>query len=155
MSDIALVWKPEDFEADIATADNDLVVSDDLETGIIDSLFTDRRLPAGAAPPSGPEYRGGWWGDSFQETEGDRDGSLLWTLAREKQAPDVLEKARVYARDALQWMTEDGVAERVEVATDFPRVEWLGIYVSVHKPDGSSIAFRYHYNWAAQALKRA
>lgn len=124
MSDIATVLlnTANTFSFDWAfdLAGPGLAVEDGLQSAVIISLFTDRRaeasdLPAGA---SGHDRRG-WWGDSFAEVEGDRIGSRLWLLAREKQTQATLLKARDYGREALQWLLDDGIAQGVLVSTSW------------------------------------
>jgi phage gp46-like protein len=155
MSDLMLAWNDDEAEADLVIDANDLALTDDLETAVIISLFTDARLPSDQELPVGETERRGWWGDTFADTAGDSVGSLLWTLSREKQVPAVLQKAGTYARAALRWLVDDGVASAVDVATEYPGDGWLTIAVTVTRPRLKPIAFRYAYNWAAQAAKRS
>lgn len=120
MSDITtnLVQSTQSFYFDWAIDPNGpgLDMDDGLQTSVIISLFTDRRaeasdLPAGA---NGADRRG-WWGDSFADVEGDKIGSRLWLLAREKQTQATLLKARDFALEALQWLLDDGIARQLTV----------------------------------------
>lgn len=123
MSDIAtqLVSDVSAFRFDWALGAPGLATDDGLQTAVVISLFTDRRADAADLPSgsSGADQRG-WWGDSFAEVEGDRIGSRLWLLAREKQTPATLLKARDYAKEALQWLIDDGIAREVLV-----QAEWV------------------------------
>lgn len=152
MSDIGLFWDL--GSADFAIEANDLATDDGLETAVSLSLFTDRRAEDGDALPSGDADRRGWWGDDFPAVDGDRMGSRLWLLARSKQTPDVLERAREYAREALAWLVEDGVAASVDATAEVVRTGFLGLTVTVYRPSGQSTRFRYDYNWEAQAARR-
>jgi phage gp46-like protein len=81
-----------------------LVMDDGLQSAVVISLFTDRRADANDLPTNAPGGdRRGWWGDSFGDVPGDRIGSRLWLLAREK------------AKEALQWLLDDGIASAVNV----------------------------------------
>lgn len=124
MSDIAtqLLADPNFFGFDwaIAPAGPGLAEDDGLQTAVVISLFTDRRAEASDLPADATgQDRRGWWGDSFAEVEGDRIGSRLWLLAREKQTQATLLKARDFAKEALQWLLDDGVARAVNVGTEW------------------------------------
>lgn len=154
MSDIALKF---DGTAvfDLEVASNDIATDDTLETAIFLSLFTDRRASDEDQLPEGEASRRGWWGDVFPNVPRDRIGSKLWLLGREKQMPQVVPRAQEYARDALQWLIEDRVAERVDVEAAIVSPGVLGIGVTVRRPAGDAVTYRYNYTWAAQAARRA
>jgi len=88
------------------------------------SLFTDARALPDEELPLGQTERRGWVGDEFMgvaDTAAGASadagwGSLLWLVLAGKAAPDVPERARFYAAQALQWMVDDGVVGRVDVA---------------------------------------
>lgn len=155
MADIALVMG--EWGGDIVIAGLDLAPDDGLETSVIISLFTDRRATSSEQIPvelPQSDFRG-YWGDVRPFVEGDQTGSLLWLLAREKQLPQTLAKAEQYCREALKWMLDDKVATRVDVATSYVAMGWMLIAIDIYRPDGSAVAYRYNYEWAAQAAKRA
>ena len=124
MSDIRTVQTPAHDPAhppqfDWLIKDHDLAGDDSLETAIILSLYTDRRaladdpLPDGlSAGQAGSDDRRGWWADAYAD---DKVGARLWLLEREKDTREVVNRARDYAEEALQWLVEDGLAERIEV----------------------------------------
>ncbi len=97
-----------------------LAVDDGLYTAVAISLFTDRLADAGDALPASQGNRRGWWGDVLAPEAGDLIGSRLWLLAREKEQPNVLRRAKEYAAEALQWLLDDGVARAVDV-----QAQWL------------------------------
>lgn len=74
------------------------------------SLFTWRR--AGPTDESDNPY--GWWGDSYPTVAGDRIGSRLYLLRREKNLAQVRERARDYALEALAWMRDDNLVTRID-----------------------------------------
>lgn len=153
MSDIAIIWT--ENGADIGIGPNDFATDDGLETAIYISLFTDARAPADADLPTAERDRRGWWGDIAPEVEGDRIGSLLWLLAREKQTTAVVARAEQYAREALEWLVEDRVASRVEVEAELVAEGVLGIGVRIYRPSSEPVRFRYEFAWERQAEKRA
>ncbi|TCS62594.1 phage GP46 family protein [Varunaivibrio sulfuroxidans] len=145
-----------------------LAVDGGLGTAIAISLFTDRRahpddiLPGDGAPRSGGRGGGdrrGWWGDGAPPVvdgapaEGDRIGSRLWLLGREKIVPETIARARTYVREALQWLIDDGVAARVDVAVEAAPGGVLAIAITVRRPTGAN--GRFDYVWRARADQTA
>lgn len=149
MSDFKLNYRGRFF--DIAVEANDLARTDDLESAVIVSLFTDRRVGREELPTLETD-RAGWWGDLFPELENDKIGSKLWLLMREKQDNATLARVVEYSKEALQWLIEDGVAESVEVAASYPERERLSLSVAIQKPQGK-VSFKYILNWKAEASK--
>lgn len=134
MTDLALIWDAAAHTGDLRVAGDDLAADGGVRTAVLLSLLTDRRAADGELP-AGESDRRGWWGDTLAP-EGDRIGSRLWLLGREARRPDVVLRAEEYAREALEWLVEDGVAERVDVAArDDGGV--LLITVDVHQPGGA------------------
>lgn len=84
------------------------------DTAIDMSLFTDRR----ATPDKvfKPELRRGWMGDTESPVNGREIGSWLWLLNQRRLTQDTLNEAISFARDALNWFVEDGVAKDIAVA---------------------------------------
>jgi len=128
---------------------SDFETHEGLETAIQISLFTDARVEADELPSWETEKRG-WWGDLFSSVPGDRTGSKLWLLAREKRLEDVPPRAEEYCREALAWLIEDGVAESIEVDVEI-QGQILAIGVTVKRPNAGDIRFSYQYAWNAQA----
>lgn len=154
MADIALVMG--EFNGDVIVDGLDLARDDGLETSVIISLFTDSRATPEQVPVELPQDDlRGYWGDVRPEVEGDTTGSLLWLLSREKQLPVILTRAEQYCREALAWMIEDKIATRVDVAAEYVATGWMLITVDIYRPDGDPVRYRYQYEWAAQAAKRA
>lgn len=133
--------------ADLMLADGDLAADAGLSTALILSLFSDRRAAADDALPDGTADRRGWWGDLAPLAEGYQLGSRLWLLAREKQVPVVLERARYYAEEALAWLVTSGVASRVSVVASVPRTGILGLAITIERP--AQGAATWHYQWDA------
>lgn len=148
MSDIALRWDV--YAGDLAIAGGDLATDDGLETAVILSLFTDRRAEDTDQLPDGHTDRRGWWGDVRPVVVDDRIGSRLWLLGREKQMESVLERAREYARQALEWLLIDQVAESIDVVAEFVRAGVLGLQVDIQRPSSDTVNFRFELVWSAQ-----
>jgi len=151
--DAALSFDGERMTGDLGVEAGRLALDDGLTTAIVVSLFTDRRARSDDAPPDGPQGdRRGWWGDLVAATEGDQIGSRLWLLAREKQLPSVVARAREYAAEALAWLVEDGIAAKIEVTAEVVRRGVLGIGIVIHRPGGATESHRYSYVWDRHAV---
>jgi phage gp46-like protein len=118
-----------------------------LETAVVISLFTDRRAESDDTLPGWSGDRRGWWADVYSEYENDRIGSRLWLLAREKTLPAVLERAKEYAREALAWMIEDGLAAEIHVEAERGRNDILGLSIDIVKPSRELVNFTYQDIW--------
>ncbi len=111
-----------------------------LDSAIIISLFTDAR----ALPTD--EYSGdprGYWADALTVTGETpvRLGSRLWLLRREKQIPATLRRAEQYAREALQWLIDDGIAQSIAIAASAPRNGVLLLDIQIdNKPFNYEVA---------------
>lgn len=133
--DIQLSDVPEGFDA----VARDVLGDNALNTAIYISLFTDARAEGGDLGD-----RRGWWGDEFGAF-----GSKLWTLLREKATDEVVDLAKVYAQQALKWLTDDGIAQTVEVQTERTGLYSISISVTVSKPNDRAENFRFAMNWQA------
>lgn len=126
---------------DLALGGYDLATEDGLRTAVIVSLFTDRRAEADDEIPDGGDDRRGWWADSI--------GSRLWLLARAKETPDTLARARAYAIEALQWLIDDGVATAVDVTAEWVRHGVLALRVAVTLADRDRFEDVFNYSLEA------
>jgi phage gp46-like protein len=143
---------------DLALAGPDLATDDGLVTAIIISLFSDARAKDDDVLPVAGADRRGWWGDALPEVAGDRIGSRLWLLAREKRLASVVQRARSYAAEALAWLVQDGIAAKVEVDAEVQAPDVLAIGVTVTRPGGPGRQ-RFDFVWDATtadvALRKA
>ena len=131
----------------------DLVAENTLRTAVILSLFLDRRADDDDILPNGSDDRRGWWADTVAPmteygiggglASGDRIGSRLWLLSREKTLPEVLRRAHDYAFEALIWLVDDGIARAVDVDATMPRPGLLALAVKIFLPDGQDRNFTY------------
>lgn len=137
-----------DFDADWLQDGAGLATDDGLETAVVLSLFTDRRANPEDVLPDPDGGRRGWFGDSFPAVDGDRIGSRLWLLHRERQTDAVLERARGYAAEALAWLKEDGVASAVDVAAEYPRRGVLALEVRIARAEDGPVRYRFETFWS-------
>lgn len=144
--DIALVYDADAKAFDLAIEGGDLVTDSTLETAVLLSLYTDRRaLPEDVLPADGIDRRG-WWCDAYSER---LQGSRLWLLSREKDLATVLRRAELYAKEALTWVLEDGIAETLEVEAVHLRAGVLQLIVVINRKSGGQLAGHYEYVWGS------
>lgn len=150
--DLALVYDSLALDFDLALQGGDLATDSGLRSAVLVSLFTDRRAEADDPLPGAPgdTDRRGWWADAWPAVDGDRIGSRLWLLARQKQTVDVLLRAQSYSEEALAWLIDDGVARSVQVEAQWVRPGMLGLRVVITLADGVRFedVFNYHFTGA-------
>jgi phage gp46-like protein len=140
MQDISIIYRDGLFDLDLG--DGGAAIDESLRTAVVVSLFTDRLAEADDVLPGGSGDRRGWWGDIYPQVDADRIGSRLWLLAREKQIPTVLGRAETYAREALQWCLDDGLAAAITISASFVGPGVLGLDISLRLADGSDQGYR-------------
>ncbi len=148
MTDVALFWSNTNGGGDIALASADLATDDGMRTALIISLFSDGEARADDVIPDGSDDRRGWWGDAFADIQDDLIGSRLWLLSREKRLPAVLVKAHDFAREAVQWLIDDGVCARIDVDAELFGQDGLAIRVQPFRPSGPAYD-RFDFVWEA------
>jgi phage gp46-like protein len=126
-----------------------LDAADPLVRAVIVSLVTWRRAnPDDDLPDVGTQaQRMGWWGDSFPSVANDRIGSRLWLLSRAKLTDTAVAQAKEYAKEALQWLIDDGVAARVQVDSERHGLDTLALACRVFKTDGRQVDIRFSNVW--------
>lgn len=106
-----------------------------LASAVYISLFTDRKAPEGWRPEV--VDRRGWWGDEVAP-EGEESfelGSHLWTLRNEVATEENAVLARLYAQEALAWLTEESVAATVTVESGLIEQPHRGVWLSIRITD--------------------
>jgi len=116
------------------TFDNGLQEDNTLETAILISLFTWRRADTEDQPPS-DQHLLGFWGDTHPDVPEDLIGSKLWLVWGKTTVPSTLVLAEELAAQALQWMIDDGIAERVDVTAIRDANDHLAFDIYVKQPD--------------------
>ena len=121
--------------------------ADPLTRAVIMSLFTWRRAePDDSVPES--HSRQGWFGDTYASVTGDKIGSRLWLLAREKLTPATIERARSYAEEALHWLLEDAVASHITVQAERVGLSMLAVRVAIYRTDGPPRQLDFEDVWS-------
>ncbi|MDB1109702.1 phage GP46 family protein [Pseudomonas extremaustralis] len=144
--DIGLSYDADAKCFDLAIVNGDLAPDATLETAVLLSLYTDRRALDEDVLPDGGSDRRGWWFDAYTVRP---IGSRLWLISREKDVDQVLRRAEQYAREALTWVIEDGIASAVDVEAIHARRGVMQLIVGIQRIDGSVLEGRYDYVWGA------
>ncbi|EPE6243668.1 phage GP46 family protein [Escherichia coli] len=104
-----------------------------LTRAVIISLFIWRRA---GRDDDAPQIFG-WWGDTWPAVQNDRTGSRLYLLRRSKLTNKTPQLARDYAREALAWMVEDGVASRLDINAVRTGTDSLALAITIYQRDGN------------------
>lgn len=145
MVDISTVWNG--THGDWVMAGADLLDTNDLETAVLISLFSDRVANPGDTIPDGTADPRGWWGDNQPSGNTVLIGSRLWLLDRSKHTQAVLQQAQTYAQEALQWMIDDGVAAKITVFAEWQAANFLGMLVTIFRQNGTTVPLNYKWAW--------
>jgi phage gp46-like protein len=145
MTDIRTSWIPLEHRGDWIIDPPALADGADLETAVLISLFSDARAADDDRLPGSADDKRGWWGGLI--------GSKLWLLTREKTTNDVRLRARDYAREALDWMLQERVADQIEISAEFagyPDQPRLELEVAIYREGIQVLARRYDWAWAQE-----
>lgn len=129
MSGIKTVFTDLSSGARYNLTDDGIEQDDSLLTAVIISIFTDKRDPNAA-----PVDARGFWAD-------DDIGSLRWTLSREKQTQDVLNRLIRFDADALRWLKKAGLVKAVSVTAAWVARGVLNEHIVLTLPDGSQARY--------------
>lgn len=137
--DVALVYDPARRRADLALdADGNLLMDTTPATPMLIALGSNRRALPEDELPTGEDLlnssggfarRRGWIGDAV-DGRGDRIGSRLWLLDREKESELTLRRAELYAREAFGWVEEE-LGRPAEILVAWGRAQVLRISVRI------------------------
>ncbi|AUG00659.1 MULTISPECIES: phage GP46 family protein [Pseudomonas] len=116
-----------------------------LTRSVLISLFTWRR--AADDDPLDDEERFGWWGDSFPTVADDRIGSRLWLLRRVKLTRQTQLDAEFYAREALQWLIDDGHCSAVEIISERLDDQRLNLRTTLVLANGERLDINPDNSW--------
>ncbi|WP_312109358.1 phage GP46 family protein [Pantoea septica] len=119
-------------------------LTDPLTRAVVISLFTWRK----AGKDDAPEEVNGWWGDTYPTVQNDRIGSRLYLLKRSKLTNKTPLKAREYITEALQWLTADGVAARVDVTAQRLGINAMSASTVIKKQDGTTLTLSFDDLWS-------
>lgn len=137
--------------ADLVIENGDLKADNGLETAVLISLFTDgfvdlEDLPEGETNPRG------WWADQVSNISTDQIGSKLWLFDRSKILENTESGLETFAKEALKWMLDDGIATTVSAVATRIDKERIDLSIEIVKPTGDSTPFQFI--WDGQDLKR-
>lgn len=118
--------------------------TDPLTRAVIISIATWRR----AGPDDDVDQVMGWWGDSYPSVQNDRIGSRLYQLRREKITNKTPGRVRDMLRESLQWMVDDGVAARVDVAAERTGISAIQATITISKSDGTTVSIAFNDLWS-------
>ena len=153
MSDLAFLANG-DLDADLKIENGDYSEDKGLQTAVLISLYTDRYVDPEDLPPNISDPQG-WWGDSLLDKEGDRWGSRLWVYDRiGKINTDTRNGMRSACEEALEWMVDEGIAEKVVVSAVLVQNTRIDISIEIYRPVGEENAV-FDFLWEGQELKRA
>lgn len=119
-------------------------IQNTLYRALIISLFTWRRK--NTSDDSDHPY--GWWGDSYPSIANDKIGSRLYLLARSKLNNQTANFAKIYIKEAVQWMINDGLASRIDVSVKRIDLTVLAATINIFKEDGSNEEYRFDNLWS-------
>lgn len=117
---------------------------DMLTRAVVISLFTWRRVE----PDDNADVPMGWWGDSFPAVQNDRYGSRLWLLQRSKLTNQLVQTVRVYIRESLQWLIDDGVVSRIDLDIQRTGISELANSITLWRRDGP-VTISFNDLWSA------
>jgi phage gp46-like protein len=147
MADLSFIFDKDKNHSDVQIVGGDFLLSDELQTAVELSIFSDRRASTDEAQRMqlGQDRlsRRGYWANGFRKVE---QGSGLWLLQREKRTQETLSKAKTFCEEALGWMTRGGIAQSVTVDTSFSGSALI-INIQLIKPDGQSSGFKFDFAW--------
>lgn len=147
MTDIRKTWDSVTFSGVIVFRNGDLDGREELETAVLNSLFTWRRALDDDELPEGSGERNGWWGDSFPDVSNDQIGSKLWLLIREKLTQATITRAREYMQESLQWLITDGVASRIDLFLEKSDPFTLATQITIFRKTLEPVVLRYATQW--------
>lgn len=91
-----------------------------------------------------------WWGNDIDAANPGAIGStnFLPLITRATLTPGLLVDMKKAAEADLAWMTEQGVAESVDVVVTMPAVGMAALEVTITEPSGTVTTTRWALNWA-------
>ncbi|MBP4002083.1 phage GP46 family protein [Pseudomonas koreensis] len=116
-----------------------------LTRAVLISLFTWRRAADDDALDD--EERFGWWGDTFPSVADDRIGSRLWLLRRVKLTRQTQMDAEFYAREALQWLIDDGHCSAIDIISERLDAQRLNLRTVLTLADGERLDINPDNSW--------
>jgi len=136
MSDIRLKSSYDYFDIDLENTSIDS--RDSIRNAVIISLLSDSR----------DNNERGFWGDQLEE--GLVTGSRLWTVGREKTLSQTREALEDFARECLVWMTDEGLAQEIEVQSEIKNSKRIDLKINISRPEGNE---SFDFLWNGEELR--
>lgn len=136
------------------TSTGALAVDQSLESVVLVALFTDREADEAELRAAGLDQQQGWWAeaDTVRDPQRPRMGSKLWLLSREMTTLATLRRAEAYAREALVWLIDFGIAETINVNASRPRPGVLGLEITITRPNKLLPPYKRLWEMSTRAL---
>ncbi len=140
--DIALTRR-EDGIYDVSFAENgDFEATEGLDTALLLSLLEERR--ANNAEVSTPQNRRGWVGNELGDIATYELGSKLWLLDQARLTTDTLNRAVDYARQALQWLLDNDIAQSVNVTGEIVLSDGIRLFITLTRDNNKVESFFFN-----------
>ncbi len=155
--DLALAFSVESDTCDfVQLANGDLALDDGLYTAVLVSLLTDAAaLPDDVIPDRTTNRRGTWMdiplaSASISKTKRPL-GSRLWQLDRAKATQETRLRAQEYATEALQWMIDDNLCQKITAVATFLTYNQIVLSVTLTRQivGGQPVSTTYDRVWTA------
>jgi len=134
------------FDLDIGV-DGDILSVDFFDSAIIVSLFAERRANESEVAVS--RLRRGWIGN--ESTPDFEIGSKIWLFEQSRLTITVLNEIIIAARDALQWLVDDGFATAIESVEAVITPNGINLEVVINRPN-SEVDRRFFTLWDNTAI---
>lgn len=146
---IKVIWTQNGVEYDLSQGS--IAQDDTLASMVIYCLFTDARAKDADALPNGTDKRG-WPGNTYSDFVW---GSRLWLLSREKITSQTLFDAKSYAEEALKHITDNSLAEGVEVRASRTSRDVITLAITITLNDNSTQVYKAALSWNTAAAREA
>jgi phage gp46-like protein len=134
------------FDLDIGV-DGDILSVDFFDSAIIVSLFAERRANESEVAVS--RLRRGWIGN--ESTPDFEIGSKIWLFEQSRLTITVLNGIIIAARDALQWLVDDGFATAIKSVEAVITPNGINLEVVINRPN-SEVDRRFFTLWDNTAI---
>ena len=94
-----------------------------------------------------------WWGDSVSEQSEKYSSTISEVMNSGALALQTKLDVIEAAKNALVWMTDDGIADRIEVRAEIPQAGTLYLAITIYEPESADgVDYKYALNWEAQEV---
>lgn len=143
-TDLALIYSKDGGFFDLSIENGDFVQDRDLQTAVTISVLSDRRSREDDKIPN----QEGWSADFIKKVGETITGSRLWLIRNEKTLDSLLPFAEEAARESLEWVIDNEIAENITVTATY-KDKIAGIMVlniDLYRPQGN-IPTQFNFVW--------